>query len=150
MVLPGIQALFGFQLIAVFSPGFQDGLGHAGQLLHLVSIGLVAISIALVMTPAAYHRQCLPDGVSEDFIALASKLLLLSMVPLLVATSIELALIASVILGRSVPAAILGAAIGATIGGLWFVLPRVHQHATCGTERSSGGPHLGVDPSPQR
>jgi hypothetical protein len=24
MVLPGIQALFGFQLIAVFSPGFRE------------------------------------------------------------------------------------------------------------------------------
>ncbi len=118
MVLPGIQALFGFQLIAVFSPGFADALGEPGQLLHLVSIALVALSIALVMTPAAYHRQCLPDGVSESFILLASKLLLLSMVPLLVATSIELSLIAFVVLGRIVPATVLGVALGATFVGL--------------------------------
>jgi hypothetical protein len=31
MVLPGIQALFGFQLIAVFSPGFEQKLTLAEQ-----------------------------------------------------------------------------------------------------------------------
>ena len=31
MVLPGIQALFGFQLIAVFSPGFAQKLTLADQ-----------------------------------------------------------------------------------------------------------------------
>ncbi len=31
MVLPGIQALFGFQLIAVFSPRFAEALGPASS-----------------------------------------------------------------------------------------------------------------------
>jgi len=34
MVLPGIQALFGFQLIAVFSDGFANKLTRAEQRLH--------------------------------------------------------------------------------------------------------------------
>src|SRR5437016_998681 len=57
MVLPGIQALFGFQLIAVFSPGFAQQLTHDKQCLHLLAITLVALAVAMVMTPAAYHRQ---------------------------------------------------------------------------------------------
>ena len=35
MVLPGIQALFGFQLMAVFSPGFWERLDSSEQRLHL-------------------------------------------------------------------------------------------------------------------
>ena len=53
MVLPGIQALFGFQLIALFNQGFGEKLSHAQQLLHLVAIILTTLAMALVMTPAA-------------------------------------------------------------------------------------------------
>ena len=38
MVLPGIQALFGFQLIAVFNEGFSDKLTPGEQKLHLAAI----------------------------------------------------------------------------------------------------------------
>jgi hypothetical protein len=55
MILPGMQALFGFQLIAVFSDGFGR-LADMEQLAHLGSLLLVTISIALIMTPAAYDR----------------------------------------------------------------------------------------------
>jgi hypothetical protein len=56
MVLPGIQALFGFQLIAVFNTGVAEKLSQGEQELHLLAIALVAVSVALVMTPAAYQR----------------------------------------------------------------------------------------------
>ena len=42
MVLPGIQALFGFQLIAVFNQGFGEKLSHGQQVLHLVAIVLAS------------------------------------------------------------------------------------------------------------
>jgi len=51
-VLPGIQALFGFQLIAVFNDGFGEKLSSGQQVMHLVSIVLVALAIALVMAAA--------------------------------------------------------------------------------------------------
>jgi hypothetical protein len=145
MVLPGIQALFGFQLIAVFNPGFRENLGDAGQYLHLAATGLVAVAIALVMTPAAYHRQRMPEGVSEEFILLASKLLLLSMVPLGIATSIELSLIGSIIFGHLGPAVLLGVGFALTFGGLWFVLPR----ALGGTKRSPRGGRIVPEPATQ-
>ena len=65
MVLPGIQALFGFQLIAVVSPGFAQKLTLAEQRLHLVAIALLAIAVALIMAPAAYHRQRGPQEVTS-------------------------------------------------------------------------------------
>ena len=47
MVLPGIQALFGFQLMAVFNAKFWDLL-YFQRVVHLLAIGLVAIAVALV------------------------------------------------------------------------------------------------------
>jgi hypothetical protein len=60
MVLPGIQALFGFQLIVVFNPGFDQKLSATEQQLHLTAIGLIATAVAIIMTPAAYNRQSTP------------------------------------------------------------------------------------------
>ena len=45
MVLPGIQALFGFQLIAGFNQGFGQ-LPVTEQYLHYSSLVLVALAIA--------------------------------------------------------------------------------------------------------
>jgi hypothetical protein len=56
MVLPGMQALFGFQLIAVFNNRFGQ-LSFADQVVHFCAVLLVAVAIGLIMTPAAYHRQ---------------------------------------------------------------------------------------------
>jgi len=63
MVLPGIQALFGFQLIAVFNQGFGEKLSHGAQLVHLLALVLAALAMALVMTPAALHRLSEPRSV---------------------------------------------------------------------------------------
>ena len=52
-LLPGVLALFGFQLLIVFSSAFQDGLDRTEQRVHLVAIALVALAIAALLTPAA-------------------------------------------------------------------------------------------------
>lgn len=53
MVLPGVQALFGFQFVAVFSSEFGRQLSAREQLAHLIALLLVATAAALVMAPAA-------------------------------------------------------------------------------------------------
>lgn len=123
MVLPGIQALFGFQLIAVFNPGFAQKLSGAEQSLHLLAISLVAIAVALVMTPAAYHRQAGPREVTEAFILVSTRLLLWSMLPLAVALCLDLYLIARMILDDI--AVLLTVALFLVFLILWFILPRV-------------------------
>src|SRR5712675_479475 len=100
MVLPGIQALFGFQLIAVFNDGFSRKLPEGGQILHYAAIVLVAAAIALVMAPAAIHRQGSQREVSERFIWLSSRLLLASMFPLAIGLCLEIYLIGVAVLGN--------------------------------------------------
>ena len=124
MVLPGIQALFGFQLIAVFSPGFAEKLSPTEQRLHLAAIGLVTLAVALIMTPAAYHRQTGPRQVSETFVRLSTRLVLSSMLPLAMGICIDFYLISRVIVG-GITAPILATALFTVFMALWFALPRV-------------------------
>ena len=64
MVLPGAQALLGFQLIAMLMENFEK-LPSASQYLHLVSLFLIAVSIILLIAPAAYQRR-VEEGEDTD------------------------------------------------------------------------------------
>jgi hypothetical protein len=55
VVLPGAQALFGFQLAIVLTQSFEQ-LPSASRIIHAVAIFLVALSAILLIAPAAYHR----------------------------------------------------------------------------------------------
>ncbi len=125
MLLPGLEALFGFQLIAVFSQGFDTKLSAGEQYMHLAAIACVALAAALVIGPAAYHRQTAPTNASEGFIRLASRLLLLAMIPFMIGVGLDFYLIARVILqdvGLSVLLSVL--LVGAFVV-IWFVLPHL-------------------------
>jgi hypothetical protein len=124
MVMPGVQALFGFQLIAVFSDGFERRLGEAEQSLHLVAIVLVTIAIALVMTPAAYHRQVEPRRATASFLVLASRLVSVAMLPLAAGLAIDVHLIARVITGRPALGAAIGVVVFLLFTALWFAFPQ--------------------------
>src|SRR3954470_23635131 len=102
MVLPGIQALFGFQLIAVFNERFSKLLSEGEQRLHLVAIGLVAVAVALIMTPAAYHRQASPQKATARFIRASTRLVLWSMPPLALSLCIEFYVISRIVLKSDV------------------------------------------------
>ncbi|HEV8150011.1 MAG TPA: DUF6328 family protein [Gemmatimonadales bacterium] len=132
MVLPGLQALFGFQLIAVFNSRWEV-LGPGEQRAHLLAIGLVAVAIALIMTPAAYHRQSNPEEITSTFIRLSTQLLLWSMPPLAAGLCLDFYLIARVILHRPL-ASLLAVALAAVFLVFWFVLPRA-----TGLQRIVGG-----------
>jgi len=127
MVLPGIQALFGFQLIAVFNERFARDLSRNEQLLHLAAVALVVVAIALVMTPAAYHRQVNDGTVTRAFIDLSSKLIAGALLPLMVAIALDVYIVARTV-SLDTKIALAAAAFALiTCGGLWYALPRLHR-----------------------
>jgi Family of unknown function (DUF6328) len=125
MVLPGIQALFGFQLIAVFNSGF-DVLEPAEKLLHLGATTLVVIAVALIMTPAALHRQTTPRRITSEFIEVSSRLMLMSMFVLAIGISLDFYLIAGLIVDGDL-ALPLAVALFVLFMALWYALPRVRR-----------------------
>jgi Flp pilus assembly protein TadB len=127
MVLPGVQALFGFQLIAVFNAGFAEKLSRAEQELHLLALALVAVSAALIMTPAALDRQTAPREASERFLRVASRLLLASMLPLMAGIGIDFYLITRIVLGDAGTAMAAAVALVAFLAICWFLFPSVYR-----------------------
>ena len=136
MVLPGIQALFGFQLIAVFNSTFWTKLDHFEQVIHYMAIGLVACSVALVMTPAAYHRQAEPMTISRRFLTVSTRLLFWSMYPLMSAILLDFYLIGTLILDNRLFSLIVTLVLWVVFLVLWVFLPRTPklQHILCGPD----------------
>jgi len=124
-ILPGIQALFGFQLIAIFSDGFDQKLSSMDRRFHLAAIALVAVAIVLIMLPAAYHRQTDPMKVESAFITVASHAALWAMAALTIGLTLEFYIVANVILSATSWAAAVAAALLGFIVLCWFVLPRL-------------------------
>ena len=124
MLLPGVQALMGFQLMAVFNQRFEQ-FSPAEQIMHFTAFLLLGLTMGLLMAPAAYHRQVERCMVTERFIKMSSTLLTIAMVPFITAISFDAYLIGKLVLKHTVPA--LFAAGGALIVfvGLWFVLPQI-------------------------
>jgi hypothetical protein len=122
MVLPGIQALFGFQLIAVFTEGFRR-LTDVERLAHLGSLLLVTVAIALIMTPAAYDRIVGEQRVSRRFITLASRVITSAMVPLMLGIALETYVVSLTVIGDPRPATGVAVAVALLFAALWFALP---------------------------
>jgi len=81
VVLPGAQALLGFQFITMFTEAFEK-LPVASKYVHLASLSLVGVTIVLLMTPAAYHRIVEEGEETEHFHRFASRVLIAAMIPL--------------------------------------------------------------------
>ena len=127
MVLPGIQALFGFQMIVVFDPRFSQALPLTGQLLHLGATVLIVCAVALIMAPTAYHRLAEPDRLSRYFADYASAMVSIAMAPLVAALAIELSLICYVVLRSAWLAGGVGSALGLVLTSVWFIYPALRS-----------------------
>src|SRR5690349_9909732 len=119
MVLPGIQALFGFQLVAVFNQRFEQ-IPHFDQVFHIAATSLVAIAAALIMAPAAYHRMRHESAVSEHFVRISNRFILASMVLLACGIPADLFVIAAMVFTQRLYAAILALIVFAALLSLWF------------------------------
>ncbi len=123
MVLPGIQALFGFQLVTVFEPTFSEKLPPVLQTLHFVAIGLTALSVAAVLAPAAYHRLVEPMSVSPAFIKLSTRLLLVGMLPLAIGICLDFFIIGHIVLHSDILSAFLSLLLLVIFLSVWLLFP---------------------------
>ena len=127
MILPGVQTLFGFQLIVVFNQRFQDGLTPTEQRLHLAAMALVAIAGGLLMAPAVYHRRAEPESISRRFVRISTRLLSWSTYPLLVGIVVDFYLVATFITDDDSASRLLAVLLFAVLALLWIVLPRARR-----------------------
>ena len=122
MVLPGIQALFGFQTVAVFNDRFAD-LPPYAQACHVAALALVVVAIALVMVPAAYHRMVQPGVVTLHTIKVSSRAICYALAPLAGAIALDLFVVLHVVTGELLPGLVAAGVSFLLLIGLWFVYP---------------------------
>jgi Family of unknown function (DUF6328) len=119
MVVPGLQALFGFQMVSIF----VETLSRCNQFLHLFAIFLTTLSIALIMSPAAYHRIVEPEIGSKFFVHFTSRLIAAAMVPLMISLTVDAYIVAIFVVRSAFVSAMIAVSIFAVFAGLWFAYP---------------------------
>lgn len=137
MVLPGIQALFGFQLIAVFNERFNL-LAQGDKCVHLAAIFFAIASIGLMMGPAAYHRLTSPESMPPELCSIGTHLVCAGMANLMFSIALEIYLVTRIILDSQGIGIISGAIVLVFFASLWYLFPilnrrRDHEHHHNGT-----------------
>ncbi len=124
VVLPGTQALLGFQLAGVLQSGF-DSLPPSSKILHVVALLFLAASVILLMMPAAYHRLTLGGEINEQLHRFASVCIVLSMVALLVALGCDTLIVVRRATGNTVLAVAAASLWTMFSVGAWLLVPFV-------------------------
>jgi hypothetical protein len=126
MVLPGVQALFGFQLIAVFNSGFES-LSTFDKEMHLVALILNILAIGCVMAPASYHRQVERDAVSDHLVHFSSKLLCLGLVPLVASLSLDSYVVCKTITHNTESGIVVALFTFVFLTLIWYAVPQFER-----------------------
>ncbi|MDP8929523.1 MAG: DUF6328 family protein [Actinomycetota bacterium] len=128
-VVPGVQVLFAFLLIAPFSSRFPK-LDGVGRFLYGIAVVAAAVSTVLLLAPTSYHRLerfSRKEPVDRrQRLRFANRTAISGLAFLMVATVATVLLVTRFVYGNAPGAAL--AFIVATVGILtWYVLPYVRH-----------------------
>ena len=122
VILPGAQAMLGFQLIAMMTQAF-DRLAPTVQAVHLTALMSMVLAVILLIAPAALHRVAFQGRDDPKFLRAASNIVTMALVPLAGSICCDL-WVALYKLTESNTLPTVGSLLAAaTLIGLWFVLP---------------------------
>ncbi len=121
VVLPGAQALLGFQFIAVLMESFEK-LPAASKYVHLASLCLIALTVVFLMTPAAYHRIVEQGEDTEHFHRFASRMVIAAMVPLALGLCGDVYVVVQKVLDSTLVGVVAALVVLALFWELWFGL----------------------------
>ncbi|MET0622260.1 MAG: DUF6328 family protein [Pyrinomonadaceae bacterium] len=121
VVLPGSQALLGFQFICVLTESF-DRLPPLSKYIHLAALGLNALTIVLLITPAAYHRLVEQGEETEHFHRFASKILVAALVPLALGLAGDVYVVVQKVTESQLVSVVSALVVLAIFWELWFGL----------------------------
>jgi len=122
VILPGAQALFGFQLAIVLT---QSQLPSASKITHAASLFLVALAVVLLMAPAAYHRIVYAGEDSQDMHRVGSVLVTAATIPLALGLVGDVYVVITKIVGSRTGGLIAGSLALVLLIGLWHAYPLV-------------------------
>jgi hypothetical protein len=122
LMIPGAQALLGFQFIAMLTTGF-DRLPQSVKAVHALALCLVALNVILLMTPAALHRLSFNGEDSRIFLRMGSALVIVAPCFLAAGIAAETFVVLHKVPGNTGWATIGAAVSFATLISLWYAIP---------------------------
>ena len=122
VIIPGGQALLGFQFIATLTKAFGE-LPLGAQICHAAGLCAVALAVMLLMTPAALHRIAFNGEDAPSFYDIASRIVIVATVPLAAGIAADTGVVFWKVTGSGAVATLAGAAAFIVLLGLWLVYP---------------------------
>jgi hypothetical protein len=122
IVLPGVQALLGFQYAAYLTEPFRT-LGASGKIVHTASLFLLLASMIVLMAPAPFHRIAERGLDTERVLTVGVRLILSGLALLGVALAGDFYVALLVVTDAVQTSAIAAILAGAALLAAWFALP---------------------------
>jgi PncC family amidohydrolase len=134
VIIPGAQALLGFQLTVTLTRAFEQ-IPFESKLAHAAALCCIALSVILLMAPAALHRISFGGEDSADFLKIGSVFIVAAPLPL----ALGIALDTYVAIARALESNLAAASIAGTtvivLTLLWYAYP-VWRRINPGTSQS--------------
>lgn len=120
LIIPGGQALLGFQFIAMLTSGF-DRLPETAKVVHAAALCLIGMNVIVMMTPAALHRMSFAGEDSSRFLRMGSALVTVGPAFLAAGISAEIYVVFLKALSSSQMAITASIAAAIVLAALWYV-----------------------------
>jgi hypothetical protein len=122
VMLPGAQALLGFQLLVPLMKSFET-LPETTRMVHFFALMLVTAVVVLLITPAAIHRIAFGGEDDERFLRLASHIVTIALIPFALGVSSELYVATVRLMPTSSSASWVALGAAGTLFSLWYLWP---------------------------
>jgi hypothetical protein len=122
VIIPGGQALLGFQFVCTFNRSFKE-LPLSIQYMHATGLCAVALSVLLLMTPAALHRIAFHGQDDASFFKMGSALVVVASIPLATGIAADIAVVLFKVTDSMVDALASGCLALFVLLGVWLVYP---------------------------
>jgi hypothetical protein len=127
VLIPGAQALLGFQLIAILTKAFGE-LPPTYQYIHVAGFCSTSVAAMVLMTPAAVHRLAYDGEDDPQFYRIGARLVVFGALPMALGIAADVAVVFYKISADAAVAATAGVSSLLLLISLWYVVPlRVRQ-----------------------
>jgi hypothetical protein len=122
VILPGAQALLGFQFVVTMTKAFGR-LPALAQGIHFAALAAITLSVMLLLTPAAVHRMAFNGEDVPRFHHIGSFLVTTALLPLALGICADFYVATIKISNNASFALVAASAAFVMLGSLWYGLP---------------------------
>jgi Family of unknown function (DUF6328) len=122
LIIPGAQALLGFQFAVTLMRAFAE-LPEAAKMLHVAALCCIGLAVIMLMAPASIHRIAFGGEDDPAFVRVASFFVVAAPLPLAFGIALDTFVAAGRALESDRAATLLGLAAIVVLLGTWYMYP---------------------------